>query len=283
MVHLEEAPEIVSDTIEKDLEAEGTIIKSIAYCKLSGASKVKNFRSPDAYVFLFFEKASGTHSIDFVDYEERDFQIHISFPSQIHSWDTRDGAIGHKIILSKEFVENSMLDYNFLHTKINKNPVIDIDRACYQRLNRDVIYLSEELNENIYPQVIHIRTQLILAHINWLIEKCEKEKKSELPFLLQGFYKLLESNFRTQRNVKFYADQLRVSVNYLSFYCKGITRVTAKEAIDERIVLESKRLLLGSNLSIKEIACQLGFNSMSRFTVYLKSKLGSTPSQIRKR
>lgn len=69
----------------KILSKDGLIVEDVAYIPILGPSKEENFRSPSAYVFLFFEQAKGTHTIDFVEYKDEDFQTHISFPGQVHS------------------------------------------------------------------------------------------------------------------------------------------------------------------------------------------------------
>jgi AraC family transcriptional regulator, transcriptional activator of pobA len=74
--------------------------------------------------------------------------------------------------------------------------------------------------------------------------------------LLKNFTVLIEQHFVQERAVSFYASQLHVHPNYLNAVVKAKTGITAKESIQNRVLLEAKYLLHTTNLSIKEIACR---------------------------
>lgn len=269
------------DSIDKDLNAEASIEDNVAYYRLLGASQIDNFRAPNAYVFIVFEKCRGEHDIDFVKYKEKSLQIHISFPGQIHSWNTAPGAQGHKLILSKYFVENYLFDTVFSYNKTNKHPVLNITKEIVDKLNSDFKILEKELREKeINWQIVILRTQLIVYTFNSLIIKEENTEK-KLPLLLQQFYELVDDYFTTNRSVSFYAEKLSITANHLSFLCKQHADESAKDIIDNRILLEAKRLLLGSRFSIKEIGYKLGFSGMSQFSTFIKLKTGYNPKKFK--
>ncbi|MEI6436138.1 MAG: helix-turn-helix domain-containing protein, partial [Bacteroidota bacterium] len=54
-----------------------------------------------------------------------------------------------------------------------------------------------------------------------------------------------------------------------------------KEIINDRILLEAKRLLVHTNLSIKELGQDLGFDDPAYFVRYFKSHTASTPVEFR--
>jgi AraC-like DNA-binding protein len=84
-----------------------------------------------------------------------------------------------------------------------------------------------------------------------------------------------------QRTVSFYADQLNVHPNYLNALIKKHTGKTAKESIQNRLVLEIKYLLHSTNLSIKEISNQLGFNDPNYFTSFFTRFENMSPKNYR--
>jgi AraC-like DNA-binding protein len=57
--------------------------------------------------------------------------------------------------------------------------------------------------------------------------------------------------------------------------------MTAKRVIVERIVLEAKRLLARSALTVAAISHQLGFDEPTNFVKYFKRETGTTPAQFR--
>ncbi|MCD2422417.1 helix-turn-helix domain-containing protein [Niabella pedocola] len=269
---------------EKDLVAEANILEHVTYIKMAGASHVENFRSPDAYVFIFFEKSEGWHSIDFERYEEGDCQVHISFPEQIHSWNSGSGTRGHKLIVSKYFVEKYMFETAFINAKFNYCPVLNLDAGFFKKITREVVLLSEELNvAGIRADLAMVRTKLILTLINlYITEHVKKDlvEKKANP-ILNRFSVLLHEGFGEGNTVSYYADKLAITPNYLNIICRRYAGVNAKHFISQRRLLEAKRLLLGSELSIKEIAFKLGFNEISNFSFYIKSNTGFYPRQYR--
>lgn len=269
--------------IEKDLEMEAAIKQHVAYIPLAGASTVENFRSPDSFVFIFFEKCKGVHSIDFIEFEENDNQVHISFPGQIHSWKTIL-AKGHKLIVSKKFIEKNLFNTSFSLSLINRDPIVDVPAPITHLLSGEFMLLKEELNAGTgQHNIVDLRTQLILTYIDNLLKGRSKqpgytEKRHQA---VKKFIDLVEINFADSKSVAFYADKLSITSNYLSILTKRYLKLSAKDLIDARVVLEAKRLLAGSGLSIKEIAYRLGFPTNSSFTAFMITKTGFSPSSYR--
>ena len=84
---------------------------------------------------------------------------------------------------------------------------------------------------------------------------------------------MIDKNFIKERQVQFYATQLGVCPNYMNVLTRKFLGKSALELINERTVLEIKRMLLRSDFTISEIAYRLGFNELSYFSRFLGSKL----------
>jgi len=271
--------------IEKDLDWEASLINDIMYVPLAGASENFNFRSPDSYVFIFFEKCKGWHSIDFVEYEEKDNQVHISFPGQIHSWKTEENAKGHKLILSKKFVETKLSDMSFSALYLNSSPVIDLPKDFAERIFAELKWIEKDFaDEYVPPKILSFRIQLVLSLVNAHIEALEEtslinEKKHPI---ISKFLELIETDFTGSKSVSFYANKIAVTSNYLNILSKKELGVTAKVIINRKVILEAKRLLLGSDLTIKEIAFNLGFRSIAAFSSFMYNRTGMYPKGLRK-
>lgn len=269
--------------LEKNLEWEDQITDSITYLPLAGVSEISNFRSPDSYVFIFFEKCKGIHFIDFLKYQENDNQIHISFPGQIHSWKT-ESALGHKLIISRKFVEMNLFDTRFSSQYINSNPVVNLSEYQSDKLHDEFNLLSREVaDQNTPRKIISLRVQIIINLINNMIDKdaSTEADKTKIHPVVSNFYSLIEEHFWVSKSVKFYAEKLAVTANYLNILVKSEIGQTAKDIIDARTVLEAKRMLLGSNLSIKQISFDLGFPSISFFSSYIYRNTGFYPKNFR--
>ena len=88
---------------------------------------------------------------------------------------------------------------------------------------------------------------------------------------------LLASYYDKERSVRFYAEKLNLTSNYLSGIIKDYTGKTASEWIEEYVILEAKALLKFSGLNIQQVAYELNFPSQSMFGKYFKKQTGMSP------
>ncbi|MHC1702703.1 MAG: helix-turn-helix domain-containing protein [Tenuifilaceae bacterium] len=99
--------------------------------------------------------------------------------------------------------------------------------------------------------------------------------------LLSDFRKLVNNKFSELKTPKEFALRLNITPNYLNALCKDIYNKTVTEIIQERVILESKRLLAHSGLSVSEISYKLGFKDNSYFGRYFKKVVGMPPEKYR--
>ncbi len=100
--------------------------------------------------------------------------------------------------------------------------------------------------------------------------------------IYRRFMLLLAESSNVNRSVKSYADELCVSPKYLTSVCRRHSNSTASKLIATSVVSRIKQLLLYSDLSIKEIATEMGFDNLSFFGKYVKKHLGLSPNNYRK-
>lgn len=106
-------------------------------------------------------------------------------------------------------------------------------------------------------------------------------ESSQKKHLLNDFRKIVNKRFYTLRTTKDYAHELNITPNYLNALCQEFFLKTVSEIIQERIILEAKRMLMHTSLSISEIAYKLGFNDNSYFGRYFKKVVGMSPKSFR--
>ncbi len=113
-----------------------------------------------------------------------------------------------------------------------------------------------------------------------MTEKNNKPKSRQQE-LLERFLKAVQTFYREERQVLFYADYLRISPKYLSTIIHEVSGKYATEWIDDYIILDAKTMLKGSRSSIKDICAQLHFANQSIFSKYFKHHTGMTPKEFR--
>jgi len=133
--------------------------------------------------------------------------------------------------------------------------------------------------------------EMLRAMLKRLLIKSTRLVKKELiePNLPQGkidvirnFNVLVEKNFRTFHKVVDYADMLFKSPKTLSNTFSKFSNKTPLTKINERIILEARRLLIFSNKSIQEISHHLGYLDESHFSRFFTKHIGCTPVKFRK-
>ena len=100
--------------------------------------------------------------------------------------------------------------------------------------------------------------------------------------LFSTFMEMLAHNYRSRRDVAFYAGQMHISAKYLGTIVGRVTGHTCKNVIDHYVVMQLKTHLRNSRQNIKEIAWLYHFNDESFLCRYFKQHTGATPQQYRK-
>lgn len=99
--------------------------------------------------------------------------------------------------------------------------------------------------------------------------------------LFRLFRKLLAENYRKEHELQFYADSLHISQTYLSRVIRQISGKTVNNYIAEALYTDARRLLVFTDLTVKEIAEQLGFSDQSSFRKFFKKKSETSPANFR--
>lgn len=161
---------------------------------------------------------------------------------------------------------------------------------------KDVLFI-----ESIYTQIQEefdlpdsSQEEMIRTYLKQLIIKATRiwktqqlgvlnnEPSKEMDFF-RDFSRLVEIHFRTKHTVADYADILGVAAKTLSNKFNRLELTQPNDIIKDRIILEAKRLLGYSALSVKEIAYQLGYDDPAYFNRLFTNKVGDTPSNFRKK
>ncbi len=112
------------------------------------------------------------------------------------------------------------------------------------------------------------------------INKREEKKDTQSVYpIFNKFKEIIESNYSTDRNIGSYANKLNIHPNCLNEISKLSSGHTASEVIHNRIISETKKLILSTDKSFKEISYELGFDDPAYFSRYFKKHTGMTLSQ----
>jgi AraC-like DNA-binding protein len=100
--------------------------------------------------------------------------------------------------------------------------------------------------------------------------------------IVRQFKILIDEHYLDRTQVAQYADMLYVTPGHLNDLIKSVTGKTAKQIIDEKRIIEAKRLLFWDEHSVKEIAGHLNFEDDGYFNRFFKKHTGQTPALFQK-
>lgn len=183
---------------------------------------------------------------------------------------------------------NKSLIQSIMH--IMANPVIkmnqdevDLMMKYYELLVCKVTHQQMSIGRETVRDIIRCFAYDLLSNINrHLDSEGEGDMLRQSDRIYRRFMLMLAENSNANRSVKSYADELCVSPKYLTSVCRKHSDYTAGELIAASVVGRIKQLLLYSDLSIKEVAAEMGFDNLSFFGKYVRKHLGLSPNHYRK-
>jgi len=181
---------------------------------------------------------------------------------------------------------------NYTFFDYGSNEALHVSDAEKKTLETIISAIETEYSKNIDRH-----TQgLILNNIELLLNYCDRFYERQFftrskvsSDILQDFEHLLNQYFNDENlidkgipEVKYFAEKLHLSSNYLSDLLTKYSGKTTIEHIHLKLVDKAKNLLLGTAKSISEIAYEIGFEHPSHFTKIFKTKTGLSPLHFRK-
>ncbi|WP_294311661.1 helix-turn-helix transcriptional regulator [uncultured Chryseobacterium sp.] len=248
----------------------------------------KNPHKKDHFLIVVVENGTLHLHIESKAHFLKTGKIAVVFPEQVHFISDISHDIKGKIILFEEILfcsdilKNELSTYNVnLSTQLNCTFLSTADfKQSYQ-----LVQSIQEIYQN--PSLIkkeQARFQIkifllgLIESVHGLHPVLHKET-ADKPMYIR-FKKLLNEQYKQYRTVQYYAGELAITPKKLNSLTKKHCGETAIQAIHNRILMEIKRQLMFSDLSHKEIAFDLGFNSPSALNKFVKSKLKETPTEL---
>lgn len=234
----------------------------------------------DFYHLLFLEKASGWHEIDFNRYKAKSKQIFNVLPGQVHSWSFKTGTKGFVLEFTKESLGNHS------HNKELLERLQNVPASFENALTKDLEILLQQLfaefknQDTGYNLCLEYLLQTLLLKLT--------RKQSSIKFraqssLIENYRNLIDKNFKTEHTVAFYAKELGLSSKALTTKIASALGKPAGALVQERCLIEAKRLLSYSELSIAEISYSIGYEDPNYFARWFRKSTGLTAGQFRKR
>ena len=243
----------------------------------------------DFYMVLLVTEGYGSHTIDFIKYEVRPGMVFFLSPGQVHSWQLPADAKGFILFFALDFYllgfsHKKLLDFPFFNVLLR--PFLVLPEPEMRQATDTARQIEQERRLLQWNAADLIRNLLDILLIK-LSRSYQAQHVQQLPTphhysFLQQLFGLVEQHFREHKPVSFYARQLHVTQKQLNEHCRQSLGKTTSEVIQNRIILEARRLLIHSDLTVTQIAAELGYFDNSYFSRFYKKHTGETAEQFRK-
>ncbi|MBU2648666.1 helix-turn-helix transcriptional regulator [bacterium] len=242
------------------------------------------------YHILYITEGRGTHYVDFQPCQFQQGSIVVIAKGQVQSFELADDRDGFLILFTESFllknlIHSDVLSYHSLSNSYFHSPVIQTEATHHHSFGNIFKEIYDEYglpDDYIKERLLRLLLKVILLKAERIIRRTTPQEGNSDWFTTFGLFKNhLEQSHHQTRNAEDYADMLNISYKHLNTICKSITGDTAKKCIDEFVVLEIKRQLAISDVSVKELTYFFGFDDPSNFVKYFKKHTSLTPLSFR--
>lgn len=243
---------------------------------------------------LLITRGRCTHEVDFERLALRPGSLVHVRPGQVQRWGLREGVEGFLLIFEPSFLfptrRRSVRD-------VEASEATGFDEASWpvlarleprdsaaaadwmERLARTLVEADGSPHFRALVRHVLLATLLDVARRFTSVSTLSKVPRERAHRLRED----VERSFRVTRNVGDYATRWGVSTRTLDRLSLDAFGVSLKEAIDARVVLEARRLLAHTGLSVAAIGESLGFSEATNFGKFFEARTGERPGAFRAR
>lgn len=245
------------------------------------------YMSPNLTIALNISgSAQSYYDMNLVEFTERN--IAVILPDHIIS--NNNYSEDYKvtlIIISRAFYEELVHRESFRdYLKYNTKPNFLLNEDQYQKVQtflNTLRIIVESRHPKRHETLANILDILFYALMRYRGEEKTERFVSHSTHLFNSFYNLLINNYHTYHKVDWYAQQLCLTPKHLSTSIRKTTNKSAAKWIDEVLILHAKRLLhTRHDMTVQQIAYELGFKENATFCRFFKDQTGLRPSEYRK-
>lgn len=240
----------------------------------------------DFYLIILFTQGTGKHYIDFEEYPIHEGAMFFLKPGQVHSWELSEDIEGYILFHDKDFLllspETERDIYQILAHSLSHPPIYSIPNP------ENIIHLYKKMLEEATSNlsfkrsyIMHLLGQMYIQ-LGRLISLESNNNNVVKNDYIRNLELLIDKHYKQWKTPSDYSSQLNISTAHLNSLSQNAFGKSTRQLINDRIILEAKRLLTYSNLQIKQIGDELNFNDISYFIRFFRKQTGLTPEKFRK-
>ncbi|MFQ6575896.1 helix-turn-helix domain-containing protein [Pseudomonas sp. UM16] len=246
--------------------------------------EIKAHRHADLFQLLYVRRGRALIEIEGKRSEVREAAIQVIPPMTVHGFQFSEDIDGYVLTLGAPLVAQ-------LEAQLHAPLTVLASAGCY-RLGRDrralhtLIRVLHQEYEGSAPARDLLLHSLVTSLMVWISRHSQQKpapgnRDERNQQLLGRYIKLVEQHYREHLSVEQFAHRLGVSSVHLNILCRELAEQTALQIIHQRLLLEAKRNLIYTNMSISQLSDSLGFSDPTYFSRFFRRLCGQTPNAFR--
>ncbi len=235
----------------------------------------------DFYQLIFVEAGKGQHQIDFENYPVRKGSTFIMQPAEVHSWFLSGDTRGFVIEFNRQTFQSKDLRWQQIQSILN---ILPSNPKLSPKLFGKIGSICQEAYSEFTGRTLHFEL-LLLAKLISVLLLIHRENPAPISEpnspLYESFLQLLEQHFRQEHSVRFYSEHLGLTSKALTMRFHRLGVSPPRALIQDRCLIEAKRFLVYSSLTIQEIADRLGFDDPNYFARFFRAQTKISPGAFR--
>lgn len=212
--------------------------------------------------------------------------VMVAPPHRIHGFEYDAGVAGWVVTIQTLYLEDLLRRAPELRRVLDFPGVFALSGGCVDEVSLVFERLEHELagarQSGALGAEIQFMSLLLLFLRLWPAQDRHRPVLGSRADLVRRFQDLVDRDYRQQPALPAIAQTLGVSVSQLRLACKTVAGISPIEIIHDRLLVEAKRCLIYTPMSITQIAEWLGFSDAPYFSRFFARLAGVAPSAFRK-
>lgn len=247
--------------------------------------EIKPHRHADLFQLLYVQRGQAVVEVEGRRGEILEPSIQVTPPLCVHGFQFSENIEGHVLTLGAPLVEQ-------LEAQLGAPLAVLASSGCYP-VGADRRYINTLfaalLNEyeGSAPARDLVLNSLVSVLMVWISRRSQQNtppsgRDERNRQLLGRFIKLVEQHYREHLTVESFAHRLRLSSVHLNNLCRQLAGQSALQIIHQRLLLEARRNLIYTNMTIAQVSDSLGFTDPTYFSRFFRRLNGQTPNAFRR-
>lgn len=247
--------------------------------------EIKPHRHADLFQLLYVQRGQAVVEVEGRRSEIREPAIQVTPPLCVHGFRFSENIEGHVLSLGAPLVEQ-------LEAQLGAPLAVLASSGCYP-VGDDRRYINTLFSALIkeYEGSAPARDLVLGSLVNVLMVWISRRSQQITPpssrdernrQLLGRFIKLVEQHYREHLTVESFAHRLDLSSVHLNNLCRQLAGQSALQIIHQRLLLEARRNLIYTNMTVAQVSDSLGFTDPTYFSRFFRRLSGQSPNAFRR-